>query len=48
MKIILFIFAAILAVIAVHKARQKDWTAVAACAAVVAIDLWMAFSIQGG
>jgi hypothetical protein len=48
MKIILFIFAAILAVIAVYKAKQKDWTAAAACAVVVAIDLWMAFSIKGG
>lgn len=48
MKIILFIFAGILAVIAVQKARKKDWTAAAACVAVMAIDLWMAFSTRIG
>jgi hypothetical protein len=46
MKIILFIFAAVLAVIAIQKARKKDWAAAAACSAVVAIDLWMAFSTK--
>jgi hypothetical protein len=46
MKIILFIFAAMLAVIAVHKARQKDWTSAAACVAVMALDLWMAFATK--
>ncbi|MDQ9170381.1 hypothetical protein Q8A64_08145 [Oxalobacteraceae bacterium R-40] len=46
MKIILFIFAAALALIAIHKARQKDWPAAAACAAVMVIDLWMAFSTK--
>jgi hypothetical protein len=46
MKIILFIFAAVLAVIAIQKARKKDWTAAAACLAIAAIDLWMAFSTK--
>ena len=46
MKIVLFIFAAVLAVIAVHKARQRDWASAGACAAVMALDLWMAFATK--
>lgn len=46
MKIVLFVFAAILALIAVQKARQKDWSSAAACAAVVALDLWVAMSVK--
>jgi hypothetical protein len=46
MKIVLFMFAAVLAVLAIQKARKKDWAAAAACLAVMALDLWMAFSAR--